>query len=51
MCIIHFAANSAIMRSYCSAASYEDERNTVMSILSAAQAIGFTLGPGIYTSS
>ena len=50
MCIICLAANSAVMRSYCSAASYEDERNTVMSILSAVQATGFILGPGTSSS-
>ena len=50
MFIICFTANTAVMRSYCSAASYEDERNTVMSILSTVQATGFILGPGTSSS-
>ena len=36
------------MRSYCSAASQEEERNTVMSFLSAVQSTGFILGPGMH---
>ncbi|XP_065884613.1 major facilitator superfamily domain-containing protein 8-like isoform X2 [Dysidea avara] len=41
------AAHVAIMRSYCSAASLEDERNTVMSFLSALQILGYSIGPGM----
>ena len=43
--LIFLLANNAIMRSYCSTASREDERNTVMTFLSAMRALGFILGP------
>jgi len=33
------------MRSYCSSASREDERNTVMTFLSAMRGLGYILGP------
>ena len=41
-----FAANIVVLRSYCSAATWEDERTTVMSFLAGVRAIGFILGPG-----
>ena len=45
--IVNVVAHVAIMRSYCSAASLEDERNTVMSFLSALQILGYSIGPGM----
>ena len=41
-----FAANIVVLRSYCSAATWEDERTTVMSFLAGVRAVGFILGPG-----
>ena len=45
--MIILLADITIIRSYCSTASLEEERITVMSFLSAMQALGFILGPGI----
>ena len=42
-----FLADITIIRSYCTTASLEEERITVMSFLAAMQALGFILGPGM----
>ena len=41
-----FIGNIVVLCSYCSAATWENERITVMSFLTAMQALGFILGPG-----
>jgi len=45
--IINVVAHIAIMRSYCSAASLENERDTVMSFLSSLMILGYSIGPGL----
>ena len=44
--VLLFTANIVVLRTYCSEASWENERTTVMSFLTAMQAIAFILGPG-----
>ena len=45
--MVNAIGNIAIARSYLAAASWENERNTVMSLLGATQGLGFILGPGV----
>ena len=45
--VLHFIANVVVLRTYCSAATWERQRTTVMAFLSALQATGFILGPGV----
>lgn len=46
-CLLVHLANAAVCRSYASAATTEAERTGVFGVISAAQAVGFIVGPSI----